>query len=31
MDYILKDLNCIESIRNYGLLGGIDIKMRDVW
>ena len=25
----LKDLNCIESIRNYGLLGGIDIKMRD--
>ena len=25
----LKDLNCIESIRNYGLLGGIDISMRD--
>ena len=25
----LKDLNCVESIRNYGLLGGIDIKMRD--
>ena len=25
----LKDLDCIESIRNYGLLGGIDIAMRD--
>ena len=25
----LKDLSCVESIRNYGLLGGIDIKMRD--
>ena len=25
----LKDLDCIESIRNYGLLGGVDIKMRD--
>ena len=23
----LKDIECIESIRNYGLLGGIDIKM----
>ena len=25
----LKDLNCIDSIRNYGLLGGIDISLRD--
>ena len=25
----LKDLKCIESIRGYGLLGGIDIQMRD--
>ena len=25
----LKDLSCVESIRNYGLLGGIDISMRD--
>ena len=25
----LKDINCVESIRNYGLLGGVDIKMRD--
>ena len=25
----LKDLSCIDSIRNYGLLGGIDISMRD--
>jgi len=25
----LKDIKCIESIRNYGLLGGIDIQMRD--
>ena len=25
----LKDLSCIESIRNYGLLGGIDISIKD--
>ena len=25
----LKDLSCIESIRNYGLLGGIDISIRN--
>ena len=25
----LKDLSCVDSIRNYGLLGGIDISMRD--
>ncbi len=25
----LKDLECVESIRGYGLLGGIDIKMKD--
>ena len=25
----LKDIECIESIRNYGLLGGIDIQMMD--
>ena len=25
----LKDLSCVESIRNYGLLGGVDISMRD--
>ena len=25
----LKDLECVDSIRNYGLLGGIDISMRD--
>ena len=25
----LKDLSCIDSIRNYGLLGGLDISMRD--
>ena len=25
----LKDLSCIDSIRNYGLLVGIDISMRD--
>ena len=25
----LNDINGIESIRNYGLLGGIDIQMRD--
>ena len=25
----LKDLSCIDSIRNYGLLGGIDISIRD--
>ena len=25
----LKDLACVDSIRNYGLLGGIDISMRD--
>ena len=25
----LKDLECVESIRGYGLLGGIDIKMND--
>ena len=25
----LKDLSCIDSVRNYGLLGGIDISMRD--
>ena len=23
----LKDIECVESIRNYGLLGGVDIKM----
>ena len=27
--HTLKDLECIESIRGYGLLGGIDIKMKD--
>jgi len=25
----LKDLDCIESIRGYGMMGGIDIRMRD--
>ena len=25
----MKDIKCVESIRNYGLLGGIDIQMRD--
>ncbi len=25
----LRDIECIESIRNYGLLGGIDIQMMD--
>jgi len=25
----LKDLECIESIRGYGMMGGIDIKMKD--
>ena len=25
----LKDLECVDSIRNYGLLGGVDISMRD--
>ena len=25
----LKDLSCVDSIRNYGLLGGIDISLRD--
>ena len=25
----LKDIECIASIRGYGLLGGIDIKMRE--
>jgi len=25
----LRDLECIESIRSYGMLGGIDIKMKD--
>ena len=25
----LKDLKCVDSIRNYGLLGGIDISMRE--
>ena len=25
----LEDLSCVDSIRNYGLLGGIDISMRD--
>ena len=25
----LRDLTCISSIRNYGLLGGIDIAMKD--
>ena len=27
--YSLKDLECVENIRGYGLLGGIDIKMKD--
>ena len=25
----LKDLDCVESIRGYGMMGGIDIRMRD--
>jgi len=25
----LKDLDCIESIRGYGMMGGIDIRMKD--
>ena len=25
----LKDLDCVENIRGYGLLGGIDIKKKD--
>ena len=25
----LKDIKCVQSIRNYGLLGGIDIQMRE--
>jgi len=25
----LRDLECIESIRGYGMMGGIDIKMKD--
>jgi beta-alanine--pyruvate transaminase len=25
----LKDLDCVESIRGYGMMGGIDIKMKD--
>jgi len=25
----LKDLSCVDSIRNYGLLGGIDISIRN--
>ena len=25
----LKDLDCVESIRGYGMMGGIDIRMKD--
>ena len=25
----LKDLDCVESIRGYGMMGGIDIQIRD--
>ena len=25
----LKDLDCIESIRSYGMMGGIDIRKKD--
>ena len=27
--FSLKDLDCVENIRGYGMLGGIDIKMKD--
>jgi beta-alanine--pyruvate transaminase len=27
--FSLKDLNCITSIRGYGMMGGIDIQMKD--
>jgi len=27
--YSLKDLECVENIRGYGLLGGVDIKKKD--
>jgi len=27
--FSLKDLDCIENIRGYGMLGGIDIKMKE--
>ena len=27
--YSLKDLDCVENIRGYGLLGGVDIKTKD--
>jgi beta-alanine--pyruvate transaminase len=27
--FSLKDLDCVENIRGYGMMGGVDIKMKD--